>query len=470
MRIPIAILALMLCLQADTLVTHYGSGINDTTKKHANAKLPTRVDFYKTDMSDKISPFVSVDKPSDFDYNKSLLGPFSKEGFCKEEPKGAKAMTKGIESRVEKDPNALDGVKPAKIRAIRLGEGDKDTAKEINKEIDKNADKDADKSPATKGIDEADTAKDIKTPKKKALDDTDEAINTAKTLASFQKNLKNLSKIKASEDDVSSFAPKLPPLDRSRPVRVALIGGMVYSKLWPSLASIFTKDTGVKTKLVAYGPRPIISKYMEEGKVDLLIMHSGDITTNLVARGYATNMRPFAFNDLVIIGPKSDPAKIRGLNSGIEAVARIAKAKVPFIDFAGIGPRELGHSLFKASGIKPMGEWYKQDTLEDGKALLKKVGEENAYIITGRMPVVLHRWDMPKNLAILVDKDPIMRRPYIILEVNAKRFKKANAAGARLLSNYLLSPKVQHYLAKFDGDVDDGVPLFYPVYPYLKRT
>ena len=64
---------------------------------------------------------------------------------------------------------------------------------------------------------------------------------------------------------------------------------------------------------------------------------------------------------------------------------------------------------------------------------------------------------------ILVKNDPVMRRPYIVMEANPKMFPHANAAGARALSDFLLSPKVQNYLLKFGRDTAANRPLFFPV-------
>ncbi|MCD6303437.1 MAG: substrate-binding domain-containing protein, partial [Planctomycetes bacterium] len=141
-------------------------------------------------------------------------------------------------------------------------------------------------------------------------------------------------------------------------IRTAVIGGMTMTGLWNNVARMFEKQTHYKVVVVATGPRPVLAEAMRRGKVDLLTMHSGDITTNLVADGYGVEMRPWTRNDLVIVGPPEDPAKIRGLHDGVEAFRRIAAAKANFVDFRGVGSRELCHSLWKKAGIRPAGPWY----------------------------------------------------------------------------------------------------------------
>src|ERR1019366_4431668 len=119
----------------------------------------------------------------------------------------------------------------------------------------------------------------------------------------------------------------------NRVVRCAVIGGMTMTGLWPEIAKMFEAESGYRTELVVTGPRPELDKAMREGKVDLLTMHSGDITTDLVADGFGVNMRPWTRNELCILEPPDDPARIRGLTNGAAALRKIAEARARFVDF-----------------------------------------------------------------------------------------------------------------------------------------
>ncbi len=77
--------------------------------------------------------------------------------------------------------------------------------------------------------------------------------------------------------------------------------------MWQELARQFETNTGYKVKLVAAGPKPVLVEAFHKGEADLLTMHSSDDSTDLVADGYAVNMRPWARNELVIVGPPDDP-------------------------------------------------------------------------------------------------------------------------------------------------------------------
>ena len=124
---------------------------------------------------------------------------------------------------------------------------------------------------------------------------------------------------------------------------------------------MFEAETDYRIEVVATGPRPILNEAMRAGKVDLLTMHSGDITTDLVADGFGINMRPWTRNELCVLGPSSDPAHIHGMTNGAAALRKIAAAHAKFVDFQGIGSRELVHTLWELAGVEPKGDWIIRD-------------------------------------------------------------------------------------------------------------
>jgi tungstate transport system substrate-binding protein len=245
-------------------------------------------------------------------------------------------------------------------------------------------------------------------------------------------------------------------------VRVAVIGGMTMTGMWQEVSKMFEARSGYKVELVKTGPRPGLATIFREGKVDLLTMHSGDITTNLVAEGYGVNMKPWTQNDLVIVGPVADPAGVRGLHDGAEAFRRIAAAKANFVDFQGVGSREVCHSLWAKAGIRPQGTWFLQDQSKEHLDILNFAAGQHAYVVVGRMPVLFNKLKA-SGMEILVEDDPAMRRPYIVMEADPKRFPHTNVAGAKALSDFLVSDTVQDYLAKAASNQRSDVPLFHPV-------
>lgn len=251
--------------------------------------------------------------------------------------------------------------------------------------------------------------------------------------------------------------------ERHRTVRCAVIGGMTMTGLWPEIARMFEARTGYHVVVVATGERPLLDKAIRAGKVDLLTMHSGDITTDIIADGVAVNMRPWTRNELVIVGPTNDPAGIRGMTNGALALKQIATARANFVDFQGIGSRELTHTLWRLAGVEPKGDWVlKDDTTISKWNVLQFCRAHNAYVVVGYIPAQTGKMQND-GMEILVKNDPVMRRPYIVMEANPKQFPEANHDGARALSDFLLSPAVQEFLGQFGRNTAAGKPLFFPV-------
>ena len=271
---------------------------------------------------------------------------------------------------------------------------------------------------------------------------------------------------------VSSAAPANANADATKPdedtVRVAIIGGMFMTGMWPKVARMFEEETGYTVKRVVTGRRGKLAKALQAGKVDLLTMHSGDITTLQVALGYGADMRPWTMNNLVIAGPEDDPAGIKGMEDGAEAFKRIAATESNFIDFEGIGARETCHRTWHEAGWEhgiPSKPWMLQDKTEDHKQILQYAREKNAYVVVGRAPIMYGK--MPsEGMEIMVGSDPDMRRPYVAMVANPRRFPESNQEGARKLLDFLLSKKVQQFLAEFGTKQYGGVPLFHPVSRY----
>jgi tungstate transport system substrate-binding protein len=249
---------------------------------------------------------------------------------------------------------------------------------------------------------------------------------------------------------------------RLRVVRCAVIGGMTMTGLWPEISKMFEEQSGYHIEVISTGERPLLDKAIRAGKVDLLTMHSGDITTDIVADGIGVNMQPWTRNELVIVGPTDDPAGIRGMTNGAEALKKIAAAQANWVDFEGIGSREMTHTLWRLAGVEPKGKWVIKDETISKWNVLQFCRSNHAYVVVGYIPAMTGKM-ANQGVEILVKGDPVMRRPYIVMETNPKKFPDANYAGACALEEFLLSPKIQNYLLTFGRDGTGNHPLFFPV-------
>lgn len=248
---------------------------------------------------------------------------------------------------------------------------------------------------------------------------------------------------------------------KKTPVRVAVIGGMTLGGMWPELVEKFTKDTGWPVELVTTGPKAVLAEALKGGSVDLLTLHSSDEATDLVANGFAKDMQPWARNEHCIMGPANDPAGIRGMKDGAAALKKIAESKSPFVDFMGPGSRDVSHRLWQAAGVEPKGEWVLKDESSVPQAAVEFAAKKQAYVIVGRIPVL--KGKIPSaGMEVMVQGDPAMRRPYVVMIASEKKFPQSNQSGAKALHAWMTGEAGQAFLLEYGTRKPDEPHLFYP--------
>jgi tungstate transport system substrate-binding protein len=77
-------------------------------------------------------------------------------------------------------------------------------------------------------------------------------------------------------------------------------------------------------------------------------------------------------------------------------------------------------------------------------------------MIGGRLPILFKKMEPDPGVKIMVQGDPVMRRPYMVMVANPDRFPDANIDGASKLADFLLSDKIQKFLATYDGGIGDA--------------
>ncbi len=114
--------------------------------------------------------------------------------------------------------------------------------------------------------------------------------------------------------------------------------------------------------------------------------------------------------------------------------------------------------------MRPRGTWVIKDEGGNSRNIIAFAEKNNAYVVFGRMPVLFKKIELG-TMKIMVEGDPIMRHPYIVMEANPKLIPGANSKGAKKLADYLSSEEIQKFLAEFGTKEYGGMPLFYPVWP-----
>jgi tungstate transport system substrate-binding protein len=251
----------------------------------------------------------------------------------------------------------------------------------------------------------------------------------------------------------SSAEPERPA---PQTIRCAVIGGMIETGLWPELTARYERLTGNKVVLAASGPKPVIVEAFRKGGIDLITFHASDAMVNLVADGLTRDPQPWARNDFVIVGPKDDPAHVRGERDAVAALRKIFDAKAPFLVHASMGADGVFHELLEAGHIALPAESAVFFTDDNQHAVLQRTAEAKAYTIVGRIPFVNGKLARG-GLELMVRGDPRLRRPYLVSVAT-----HGNAA-ARDLAAFLRQPETQAWIAEYGKGRYDDDPLFFPV-------
>jgi len=146
-------------------------------------------------------------------------------------------------------------------------------------------------------------------------------------------------------------------------------------------------------------------------QVDMIMVHAPEAVKKALLEGWATDRTLIGSNEFFIVGPKSDPAKIKTATSGANAYAKIADAKANFIsrgDKSGTHLKEI--DIWKSVGITPSGNWYIV-TNDFMTASLKRANDENAYFMTDSSTWVAEKNVAPK-LEILYRGDKFLVNTY----------------------------------------------------------
>jgi tungstate transport system substrate-binding protein len=250
--------------------------------------------------------------------------------------------------------------------------------------------------------------------------------------------------------------------EKSVTIRCAVIGGMMDTDFWPTVSARFEKRSGHKVEVVAAGPKHGIAEAFRNGQADLITMHASDKIINLVADGYGVDPQPWARNDLLLVGPKSDPARVRGEKDVVAALAKILKAKSKVLVHASLGVQDVLSDVLAAGELELDPERTISLPGDKHRQMLKRASAEEAYTLVGRIPFLNAK--IPSgDMVIMVQGDPKLRRPYLVVTAKPSASGDARNAAARELARFLREPETQRFIAEFGKGKYDDQPLFFPV-------
>lgn len=230
------------------------------------------------------------------------------------------------------------------------------------------------------------------------------------------------------------------------------------SGLLDVLVPMFEEKYGYMVKTIAVGTGKAL-EMGQNGEADVLLVHAPESEQPLVDSGVATNYQLVMHNDFIIVGPKEDPAGIKGSATAAEAYKKIADSQSLFVsrgDDSGTHKKELG--IWKNAAIEPSGQWY-QETGQGMGGTLSVASEKNGYTLTDRATYLAQKDEL--GLEIVLEGEESLLNIYHVMQVNPDKFEKVNGEAGKAFVEFMIAPETQQTIGEF-GVEQYGEPLFFP--------
>ena len=236
---------------------------------------------------------------------------------------------------------------------------------------------------------------------------------------------------------------------QQRFITVASTTSTEQSGLFRHLLPIFEQKTGIQVRVVALGTGQALDMG-KRGDADVVFVHAKALEEKFIAEGYGVKRFEVMYNDFVLVGPKSDPAKVSGTRDIVAALQKIRAAQAPFAsrgDKSGTHFAEL--ELWKLAGVdiaKDQGPWYRDTGSGMGPTLNTAAGM-NAYTLADR-----GTWLSFKNrgeLVISVAGDQRLFNQYGIILVNPTRHPSVKRELGQAFIDWIISPEGQRVISDY---------------------
>ena len=252
----------------------------------------------------------------------------------------------------------------------------------------------------------------------------------------------------------------IPVVAQDKSIVVASTTSTQDSGLFGYILPLFKQKTGIEVKVVAQGTGQALDTG-RRGDADVVFVHAKSAEQKFLAEGQGVKRYPVMYNDFVLIGPKGDPAGIKGMNDVAKALQKIKDKQATFVSRGDRSGTHLAELMLwnKDVGIdieKEKGLWYKSIGQGMGAAL-NTAGASNAYVLSDR-----GTWLSFKNkgdLQILVEGDKRLFNQYGVMLVNPSKHPNVKKDLGQQFIEWLVSPEGQKAIANYKIN---GEQLFYP--------
>jgi tungstate transport system substrate-binding protein len=250
-----------------------------------------------------------------------------------------------------------------------------------------------------------------------------------------------------------------PAFAQDKSIVIASTTSTQDSGLFGHILPLFKARTGIEAKVVSQGTGQALDTG-RRGDADVVFVHAKSLEDKFVADGFGVKRFPVMYNDFIVVGPKSDPAGIKGRKDVADALKTIKAKGAPFIsrgDKSGTHNAEL--NLWKLAGVDiatDKGPWYREIGQGMG-ATLNTASASNGYALADR-----GTWISFKNrgdLEIVVEGDKRLFNQYGVILVNPAKHAHVKKELGQQFIDWITSPEGLKAIADYKLN---GQQLFFP--------
>ncbi|MCX5813619.1 MAG: substrate-binding domain-containing protein [Proteobacteria bacterium] len=258
------------------------------------------------------------------------------------------------------------------------------------------------------------------------------------------------------------FISNLSRAEGSKFILLSSTIGPIDSGIVGILEDQFEKEKDIRVRHVGAGTGAALDM-ARKGNIDLVMVHARSLEEKFIQEGFGTQRIDLMYNDFVIVGPKDDPAGIRGMKQATEALKQVSAKGAAFItrgDKSGTYIAEM--ALWEKAGIKPAGAWYivYEKGAEGNVPTLRYTDQKSAYTVIDRATFLSIKDTI--KLVVLVEGDEVLLNYISLIPVNPKKFPNVNDKDVAIFVQWLTATDKGQAIIRDFGKDKYGSPLFFP--------
>ncbi|MCJ7422795.1 substrate-binding domain-containing protein [Candidatus Bathyarchaeota archaeon] len=204
----------------------------------------------------------------------------------------------------------------------------------------------------------------------------------------------------------------------------------------------------------------IAIQHAQNGDVDLTLVHSPSNEKTLLEGGDGVCRKIIAYNFFTIVGDRSDPARIQGLNAteALKTLARYGENQTSRLwvtrgDNSGTHQKE--QSLWKSAGLNyttiSAQPWYVNASNKMGDTLIM-TQQFSAYTLSDIGTYLKYKQDGRITLLAFMTEEKALLNVYSVIAVNQTKHPSVNFGDAIDFIKYLISDDCQQLIENYGKD------------------